>query len=116
MKEQEIVGWGWAGKQWLPQQYINYRLQQPQWEQMWMEQEGKCAGCGENLAHPLKKTGQTGLKPQTDHVHVEGRHCEAADVRGLLCGRCNNFLGKIRDNMDILAGLLAYLRKHGDLK
>ena len=47
--EQELVGWGWAGKQWLPQQFINYRLQQPQWEKMWAEQNGRCAGCGKTL-------------------------------------------------------------------
>ena len=115
MKEQELVAWGWAGKQWLPQQFINYRLTQPLWERLWKEQDGKCAGCKGMLAHPFKKTGQIGLKPETDHLHVEGKHCEAADIRGLLCRRCNNFLGKIRDNMDLLEGLLQHLKKHGDL-
>lgn len=116
MKEQELVSWGWASKQWLPQQFINYRLTQPLWEHLWAEQGGKCAGCNGALAHPLKKTGERGLKPETDHLHVEGRHCEAADVRGLLCHHCNMLLGKIRDNMDLLDNLLNYLRKHGDIK
>ena len=115
-KEQELVGWGWGNPQWIANQWTRYKLNHSEWKKLWEAQEGKCAGCGKELAHPIVKTGQVGLKPQTDHLHVEGRQCEAADVRGLLCGRCNNFLGKVRDNMDILAGLLAYLRKHGDLK
>lgn len=115
MKEQELVGWGWAGKQWLPQQWIKYRLQQPDWEQLWAEQSGCCAGCGEEFAHPLRKEGRVGLKPQTDHLHIKGKQCEREDVRGLLCGRCNTLLGKIRDNMVVLKGLLAYLKKYGEL-
>ena len=117
MKELEQVPWGWAGKQWLPQQFINYRVTQPVFERMWAEQNGRCAGCQRELAHPLKKElGRFGLKPETDHLHVEGRHCEVQDVRGLLCRHCNQFLSKIRDNMDVLEGLLAHLHKHGDLK
>lgn len=115
MQEQERVGWGWAGKQWLPQQFIKYRVTQALWENLWAGQEGRCAGCQGELAHPLRKEGRLGLKPQTDHLHKEGRQCEAADVRGLLCQRCNIFLGKIRDNQDILGNLLAYLKRHGDL-
>lgn len=116
MKEQELVPEGWAGKQWLPQQFINYKVTQPFYEQMWAEQDGKCPGCRKKLAHPLKKTGLFGLKPETDHLHREGKHCEVEDVRGILCHRCNGLLGKIRDSMDILSGLLEYLKKHGDLK
>lgn len=115
MKKQEQIAWGWAGKQWLPQQYINYRIQQPHYEQLWAEQQGRCPGCRGELAHPLRKEQRTGLKPETDHLHVEGRHCEKEDVRGIMCHNCNALLGKIRDNMNILAGLLIYLKKHGDL-
>ena len=115
-KEQELVGWGWAEKQWVKNQWIRYKLTHSEWKKLWEEQGGKCAGCGGDFAHPVEKSRKMGLKPQTDRLHVEGRQCEAADVRGLLCARCNGFLGKVRDNMDILANLLAYLRKHGELK
>ena len=116
MKEQELVSYGWAGKSWIQNQWLQYKLNHSDWKRLWEEQEGKCAGCGREFAHPFDKSAKMGLKPQTDHRHVEGRQCETRDVRGLLCRRCNDFLGKIQDNMDVLEGLLAHLRKHGDLK
>jgi len=116
MKEQEKVEWGWAPKQFLPQLWIHYKLQQPDYERFWTEQGGKCAGCEVDFAHPLRKEARTGVKPEVDHLHVEDRRCEKQDVRGLLCRRCNQFLGKIRDNMDQLQNLLNYLKKHGELK
>jgi hypothetical protein len=111
---QEKVSWGWAGKQWLPQQWIKYKLTDRAWKALWVRQGGRCAGCREEFAHPLEKEMRFGLKPETDHRHREGEQCEAADVRGLLCGDCNRFLGKIKDNRVVLTNLLAYLRAHGE--
>lgn len=113
---QEKVPDGWAGKQWMPQQYIHYRVTQPLYEELWARQDGKCPGCKQRLAHPWVKSLLMGLKPDTDHLHVKGRHCEARDVRGVLCHHCNGLLGKMRDNMDLLQGLLDYLKQHGDLR
>ena len=115
MKVQEQVSWGWASPQWMKNQWKDYKINFDQWKQFWELQGGKCGGCGKDLAHPLIKEMKTGLKPETDHLHVEGRRCEEQDVRGLLCHNCNNLLGKIRDNMKILHGLLAYLKRHGEL-
>lgn len=115
MVEQEEISWGWAKPQWLKNQWVTYKLTHSEWKKLWERQNGRCAGCGKELAHPLLKELRKGLKPETDHLHREGKQCETADVRGLLCHRCNSFLGKIRDNMDILQGLLLYLKQHGDL-
>jgi hypothetical protein len=39
-----------------------------------------------------------------DHNHKTGK------VRGLLCSRCNNVLGRIKDNVDILQEAIKYLK------
>lgn len=114
-KEKELVMWGWASKGWIPNQWMRYKLTYEGWKKLWEAQNGRCAGCGEEFAHPKEREVKYGVKPETDHEHVEGRACETQDVRGLLCRRCNDFLGKIRDNKDILANLLAYLKRHGEL-
>ena len=115
MKEQEQVSWGWGPKQFLPQLWIHYKLQQTDYEALWARQGGCCAGCKVEFAHPLRREMRTGVKPEVDHLHVEGRRCERQDVRGLLCRQCNQFLGKIRDNKDRLRSLLDYLIQHGEL-
>lgn len=121
VKEQELVSWGWPVSlmQWQKNNWVNYRLTTDKWRDFYDRQEGKCAGCREELANPLVKAGKVGLKPQVDHRHrkdVRGEElqCETADVRGLLCGECNRLLGKIQDNRTVLANLLAYLKQHGD--
>jgi len=120
MKEQDVVGWGWAPKQFLPQLWIHYRLQQPDYEWLWAKQGGRCAGCKVEFAHPLRKEGRTGVKPEVDHLHIKGPdgqevQCEKKDVRGLLCRQCNQFLGKIRDNKERMQNLVNYLKQHGEL-
>lgn len=116
LKEQERVigGWGLKHGQWMKNIWVGYKIKYDAWKLLWAAQEGKCAGCKGEFAHPLERSMTLGLKPEVDHRHVIGRSCEAQDVRGLLCRRCNNFLGKIRDNATTLQNLVEYLRKHGD--
>ena len=40
-----------------------------------------------------------------DHDHVTGK------VRGLLCGKCNTYLGHIKDSIDAADRLATYLRR-----
>lgn len=115
MKAQEQVSWGWGPKQFLPQLWIHYKLQQPDYEELWAKQNGQCAGCKVDFAHPTKKEMRFGVKPEVDHLHVEGRRCEKQDVRGLLCRPCNQLLGRIRDSKEHLNNLLEYLKSHGDI-
>ena len=44
-------------------------------------------------------------------VHVDHDHKTRA-VRGLLCFTCNVALGNVRDDIDVLTGLINYLREH----
>lgn len=114
MKNEELVPWGWASPRWPEHTWQAYKLTTSDWRKLWAKQEGKCAGCRRELAHPLDKQARFGLKPETDHRHVAGRACESQDVRGLLCKSCNQLLGKIQDNLKLLHGLLEYLKAHGD--
>lgn len=106
---QKMVAWGWADRQqYLPNLFIKYRMQQADFEHHWAMQSGKCAGCWGEFAHPLVKEAKVGLKPEVDHNHVTGK------VRGLLCRKCNDFLGKVKDNEALLRRLLDYLKRNGD--
>jgi len=106
--EKEIVSWGWAGPQWVKNIWVTYKITTEQFNVLWSKQQGRCGGCEEELAHPLRKEMRTGVKPQVDHDHKTG------EVRGILCRRCNMFLGKIRDNKEILRNLAEYLQLHGE--
>jgi hypothetical protein len=59
------------------------------------EQGGVCAICKE--ARPEERT------LHVDHDHVTGK------VRGLLCFRCNNAIGDLRDDVEFAHRLLDYL-------
>ncbi len=118
MKDQEQIGWGWAPKGYLNTIFQRYRINNLHIEAMWGRQGGLCAGCKIEFAHPFRKELKTGVKCEVDHKHVDEsklqmlQKCEAKDVRGLLCRRCNDFLGKVEDNKDTLRNLLNYLDAH----
>jgi hypothetical protein len=59
------------------------------------EQGGVCAICKE--ARPEERT------LHVDHDHVTGK------IRGLLCFRCNNAIGDLRDDIELVFRMLDYL-------
>ena len=69
-----------------------YGLTAEQWQQMFDDQQGRCAICGDE---PEKLV--------VDHCHAEGH------VRSLLCGSCNKGLGYFRDDPLRLAAAIRYL-------
>ena len=71
-----------------------YGVSKEQWEEMYEQQEGKCAICGK-----LPK------KICVDHDHKTGK------VRGLLCDECNRALGFFYDNIKSLKNAINYLEK-----
>jgi len=60
------------------------------------EQNGKCAICGQT------NNGKT--------LHIDHNHKTNA-VRALLCARCNNVLGQVDDDIDLLQALIVYIQK-----
>jgi hypothetical protein len=72
----------------------NYGVSVEDYEQMYKQQGGLCAGC---------KQTNNGSKFHIDHCHATGR------VRGLLCGKCNIALGLVDDCIQTLVNLIGYL-------
>ena len=67
-----------------------------------------CEACGttEKVVNVFWKDGkkeERTLNHAIDHNHDTGQ------VRGVLCGHCNNSLGRLKDNPDTILGLFAYL-------
>lgn len=67
-------------------------------KRMFQAQQGKCAICKHSEVN-LKK----GLA--VDHCHKTGK------VRGLLCGNCNNGLGRFKDKIEYLKQAISYLER-----
>jgi hypothetical protein len=77
---------------------IEYGMTNDDYEQMLVNQQFCCAGCGTHQNDLTKKLN-------VDHNHTTG------NVRGLLCGNCNRALGLLKDNMETLLRLHQYLEK-----
>jgi hypothetical protein len=115
-KHDELVGWGWASSQYGKNIFINYKLSTNDVDELFTLQGGKCPGCKQDLAHPFVKELKLGLQPQIDHKHcfdAQGKAlpCERADVRGLLCAKCNSWMGKLSDDAERIKGLLKHLEE-----
>lgn len=72
----------------------NYGITLEQYKAMLAEQDGRCAVC---RAEPGERT------LDVDHCHDTGV------VRGLLCGSCNNGIGRFQDDADLLRAAARYL-------
>jgi hypothetical protein len=108
----DLVPGGWQGKHYVPNLWIKYRLTTESFNKLFFNQEGKCKGCGRLFSHPFIKSTAIGLKCEVDHDHKTSG--DAIKVRGLLCRRCNQLLGKLKDNEATFRKLAEYLRENGD--
>lgn len=107
-RKRKLVPWGWASNQYAKNLWVCYKLTLEGFNRLWTDQDGKCAGCLCDFAHPKLKKQQMGVRPDVDHDHKTGK------VRGLLCHPCNIFLAKVRDNKELLKRLELYLRQRGE--
>ncbi len=69
----------------------NYDLSWEDYIAMLEKQDNKCAIC------------RRGTKLMVDHCHATGM------VRGLLCNPCNGFLGRMQENVQLIANIVIYL-------
>jgi Recombination endonuclease VII len=74
-----------------------YRLTLADYDALWVAQLGACAICG----CPLRRDAST----HVDHCH------ETRTVRGLLCSRCNQALGLMRESPTFLRTAAAYIER-----
>ena len=71
----------------------NYGLSPEDYQAMFVEQEGRCYICRQNV------------KLNVDHDHETGK------VRGLLCTACNSALANLKDSLDSLHRAVQYLER-----
>lgn len=77
-----------------------YGITLSDYNKIWKKQNGVCAICGK----PEMARNQFGLKRlAVDHNHVTGK------VRGLLCQKCNQTLGLINEDVNILETMIKFL-------
>ncbi len=81
---------GWNRKYNLKQRY---GLTQNEFLQISKKQKGKCLICKRKV-----------MRLCIDHNHKTGK------VRGLLCQNCNAALGMVDENINVLKGMIGYLR------
>lgn len=88
----------WARIQRSSKMNIKYGITLDEYDAMLDSQNGHCAIC------PATDPGRKGRSfLYVDHCH------ETGEVRGLLCGNCNDGLGRFRDDPALLRGAIAYL-------
>lgn len=75
-----------------------------EFEQLLLEQKGKCAIC--------KKTPRS---KKFKRLHVDHNH-QTGIIRGLLCSACNTALGLLKENPLVIERALKYLRRGGQIK
>lgn len=73
-----------------------YGISFEDYDRIFKEQGGRCAICG--IIPFIRKLA-------VDHCHTTNK------VRGLLCFNCNNGLGAMRDDQEILNAAIMYLRR-----
>lgn len=82
-----------------------YGLSLEEYEQMYRDQNGVCACCGQSETVRPGRTRRNQAKPvlQVDHCHTTGA------VRGLLCTGCNTALGSLGEDPERVKSLLKYI-------
>jgi Recombination endonuclease VII len=81
----------------------NYKITTNEFNDLWKQQEGKCAICEIELV----PRGRAKNSAAVDHNHENGA------VRGLLCRMCNTGIGSLRDSPEILQSAAKYLVDRG---
>lgn len=76
-----------------------YNLTEQEFLNLFETRNYKCDICGTS-----KDENKKGLA--VDHCHKTGK------IRGLLCGNCNNGIGRFKDNIQILENAVKYLKEN----
>ena len=85
---------------------FKYNINRDGFEQMWENQQGRCAICSVKLTN-VESDGISKNRHNTacvDHCHSTGM------VRGLLCAKCNKGIGLLGDSAESLYKAFKYLK------
>lgn len=96
--------WDASHPEWVRDQRLRHfrGITLKQFNEMLAHQDGRCAICRRTLA----ETGQR--RPfSVDHDHATGR------VRGLLCARCNTYVGYLEKNAELRDAVSNYIAPAG---
>ena len=75
----------------------NYGISLDKYNQLFIAENGNCAICNKNQSNFKKALS-------VDHCHDSGL------VRGLLCSKCNFFIGQANENVTYLQSAINYLK------
>ena len=76
----------------------HFNISLTDYDEMLEAQDSSCAICGRTIA-------EEGRRLAVDHDH------ETGEVRGLLCGNCNQGLGRFMHDQELLHSAIAYLEQ-----
>jgi hypothetical protein len=84
--------------------WTKYRLRKDQFDDLLQSQNNKCAICNNTFNET----------PNVDHDHSCCKNYRSCGncVRGLLCSRCNEFLGKYEANFHLIDKINQYISNH----
>ncbi len=80
-----------------------YGITLKEYDDLVLKQNGLCAICGSKETLTFKGKIK---RLSVDHNHTTKR------VRELLCDSCNKCIGLVNENIDVLARMVSYLKKH----
>jgi hypothetical protein len=100
-------GWATSKAKYIETLYKLYRANNVDLERIWTQQDGKCPGCREELAHPYVKTPQTAHKPKAY------RDIKTNGLAGFTCGRCGKLLKDLKTDEGIFRRLISHLSLTG---
>lgn len=86
-----------------------YNITLSDYEKIWESQGGRCAICYQPESRVSSKANRDGVRVVRT-LAVDRNH-KTSQVRGLLCTRCNQILGLIQEQPDILTSMIEYLKK-----
>ena len=82
-----------------------YGIDWNRYEQMHIDQHGKCAICRIDIS--ILSTDNSHTTACVDHCH------ETSHIRGLLCNHCNRAIGLLHESELVASRLVIYLRGGG---
>ncbi len=87
----------------------NFGVDSAGYDEILASQGGVCAN---PKCKSPKPGGMGAFHFDHDHSCCPGKKSCGKCIRGLLCQRCNSTLGRVKDDPEILQGLIDYLKEH----